>query len=61
MHHHPVDDALVDETAMVVLSDQRVLMGPLNLYDVYVPTDIIRKVAGFSGLHLALLERNASM
>jgi hypothetical protein len=61
MHHHPVEDALVDETAMVVLSDQKILMGPVNLYDVYIPTDVMRKIAGFSSLNLASSERNESM
>jgi hypothetical protein len=43
----------VDETAMVVLGDQKILMGPLNLYDVYVPTDCMRKLAGFGSLSVA--------
>lgn len=50
-HHHPDEDALVDETSMVVLGDRRILMGPLNLYDIYVPTDVMRKLAGFASLH----------
>jgi hypothetical protein len=50
MHHHSDEDALVDETAMVVLGDKKILMGPLNLYDVYVPTNSMRKLAGFSSL-----------
>src|SRR5690242_18977627 len=46
MHYHPADDALVDETAMVVLGDRQIRMGPLNPYYVYVPTNIMRKSAG---------------
>ena len=60
MHHHPVEDALVDETAMVVLSDQKILMGPLNLYEMYLPTDIMRKIAGFNGLRPMSPEWNES-
>lgn len=52
-HYHPTEDALVDETAMMVVDNQKILMGPLNLYDVYVPTDAIRELAGFSSLHPA--------
>jgi hypothetical protein len=49
-HYHPTEDALVDETAMMVVGDQKILMGPLNLHDVYVPTDTMRKLAEFSSL-----------
>jgi hypothetical protein len=50
MHHHLDEYAKVDETAMLVLGDQKILMGPLNLYDVYVATEHMRKLAGFSTL-----------
>jgi hypothetical protein len=50
MHHHSKNSAMVDETAMVVLGDQNILMGPLNLYDIYLPTNRMRKLAGFASL-----------
>ena len=51
MHSHPEYSVVLDETAMVVLGDQEILMGPLNLYDVYVPTAYMRTLAGFASLH----------
>jgi hypothetical protein len=54
IHHHSDEGALVDETAMVILGDQKILMGPLNLYDVYLPTDCMRSLAGFSSLQAVM-------
>ena len=51
MHSHPEYSAILDETAMIVLGDQKILMGPLNLYDIYIPTDHMRLLAGFASLH----------
>jgi hypothetical protein len=48
LHFH--DDCFTDETAMAVLGPDRILMGPLNLSDLYGPTDRMRKYAGFSAL-----------
>ena len=56
MHLHSGESALVDETGMIVLGDHKILMGPLNLHDVYVATDNMRKLAGFSSLHFAVRE-----
>jgi hypothetical protein len=53
MHSHAKESAILDETAMVVLGDQKILMGPLNLYDAYIPTDRMRKLAGFRSLRPA--------
>jgi hypothetical protein len=53
MHSHAKENAILDETAMAVLGDQKILMGPLNLYNVYVPTDRMRKLAGFRSLRPA--------
>jgi hypothetical protein len=50
LHRHTNESAILDETSMVVLGDQKILMGPLNLYDMYVPTDRMRKLAGFGTL-----------
>lgn len=50
MHRHGGNFAAVDETSMIVLGPQNILMGPLNLYDVYLATDRIRKIAGFASL-----------
>jgi hypothetical protein len=49
-HLHQTESASVDETAMVVLGPDKILMGPLNLVDLYGPTDRMRKHAGFSAL-----------
>jgi hypothetical protein len=51
MHKHPEDSAILDETSMVVFDDQKILMGPLNLYDIYIPTAHMRTLAGFASLH----------
>lgn len=48
MHHQ--DGGMLDETAMVVMGDRKILMGPLNLYDTYVPTARMRTLAGFASL-----------
>ena len=53
MHSHAKESAILDETAMIVLGDQKILMGPLNLYDAYIPTDRMRKLAGFRSLRPA--------
>ena len=50
MHLHAAESAMVDETGLVILGDQKVLMGPINLYDIYVATDSMRKLAGFHSL-----------
>lgn len=53
MHSRAKESAILDETAMIVLGDQKILMGPLNLYDAYIPTDRMRKLAGFRSLQPA--------
>lgn len=50
MHHHAVESALVDETALVILAAEKVLMGPLNLYTVYLTIDQMRQLAGIASL-----------
>ena len=41
---------MLDETAMMIESDNKILMGPLNLYDTYLPTARMRGLAGFASL-----------
>jgi hypothetical protein len=50
MHNHVDHRALVDDTALAILGATTILMGPLNLYDVYVSTDRMRRLAGFANL-----------
>jgi hypothetical protein len=64
LHSH--EGGFVDETAMVIDSPELVLMGPLNLFDLYGPTDRMRRLAGFMALRsgpfpasLGLLRRSS--
>jgi hypothetical protein len=50
MHNHAKKGTILDETSMIVLGEQEILMGPLNLYNIYTPTDRMRKLAGFASL-----------
>jgi hypothetical protein len=50
MHFHSDVDAALDETSLVILGDQKILMGPLNLYAVYLPVSRMRQLAGFQSL-----------
>ena len=51
LHFHDVaGGAFCDETAMTVLGSKDILMGGLNLFDLYGPTDRMRKLAGFFAL-----------
>jgi hypothetical protein len=50
LHFHELEDAMVDETALVVLGPERILIGPLNLCDIYRAVDRMRKLAGFAAL-----------
>jgi hypothetical protein len=50
MHHHEEEKALLDETSLIILGDAKILMGPLNLRDVYVVVDRMRQIAGFRTL-----------
>ena len=47
LHHHVEEEAILDETSMVIIGDKNILMGPINLYDAYVATDQLRKIAGW--------------
>ncbi len=48
MHHHEADSVLLDETSLVILGSDKILMGPINLADVFKCVESMRKVAGFS-------------
>jgi hypothetical protein len=48
---HSQEGGMLDETAMVIESDNKILMVPLNLYDTYLPTARMRGLAGFASLH----------
>lgn len=51
-HTHDFDEfsIKVDETSLSITSDTMINMGPLNLYDVYLSVEKMRKIAGFSSL-----------
>jgi hypothetical protein len=55
LHTHTEECAILDETSMIILGDKKILMGPLNLYDVYIPADRMRQLAGFKSLPAHLL------
>jgi hypothetical protein len=48
---HKQKGGTLDETALVVDGRQKILMGPLNLYNEYLAIDRTRKLAGFSALY----------
>ncbi len=50
MHLHVERDVALDETSLNILGEQEILMGPLNLYAVYMPVDRMRQNAGFGSL-----------
>ena len=50
LHHHRVESAMLDETSVVVLGDQKILMGPINLFEMYAPTNRMRTLAGYRNL-----------
>ena len=52
MCHHASDSVVCDETSLVILGPNRILMGPLNLWEVFEQIEAMRQTAGFSSLHL---------
>ncbi|WP_298358157.1 hypothetical protein [Rhodoblastus sp.] len=50
IHTHADESAVLDETSMITLGPQKILMGPVNLFDIYLPTDRMRGIAGFMSL-----------
>jgi hypothetical protein len=50
----------VDETAMYIGSADEILMGPINLCDVYRSVARTRELAGFASLHRAEVEGGSS-
>jgi hypothetical protein len=47
IHLHEADEVALDETALVFAGPERVLMGPINLFDFYPSANRIRSIAGF--------------
>jgi hypothetical protein len=47
---HLQDGGMLDETSLVVNGRDKILMGPLNLYDIYVAVARMRELAGFNAL-----------
>jgi hypothetical protein len=50
MHHHESESVVLDETSLVILSPDAILMGPLNLAEIIEPIERLRKLAGFHSL-----------
>lgn len=50
LHHHEDINGAADETSMIITAPNKIIMGPLNLYEVYVVVAEMRKVAGFHTL-----------
>ena len=51
LHSHERGLFKVDETSMIVQGHTKIILGPLNLCEIYPPTDRMRKLAGFSSLY----------
>jgi len=51
-YKHVIDNLnyMVDETSLIIRSDKEILKGPLNLYDVYISVNAMRRIAGYSSL-----------
>lgn len=47
IHTHELESATLDETSLIILGDQKILMGSLNLCDFYGPLNLMRALAGF--------------
>ncbi|MFF8800902.1 MULTISPECIES: hypothetical protein [unclassified Methylobacterium] len=53
LHLHAEFDAAVDETSIIALGPEQVLVGPLNIYNLYQTIARMRTVAGFAALRAA--------
>jgi hypothetical protein len=49
MHIH--EEAILDETSLMIYGPEEILMGPLILHAVYLATNRMRTLAGFSALY----------
>jgi hypothetical protein len=47
---HYQEGGLLDETALVIQGPHKILMGPLNLYTVFLAVQRMRGLAGFGAL-----------
>lgn len=50
MHEHKLEGVILDETSLIVLGPEKILMGPINLFDLYHATERMRELAGFKSL-----------
>jgi hypothetical protein len=50
MHAHDQHNSAADETSLIVLGPTTILMGPLNLWDIYQSVARMRAIAGFQAL-----------
>lgn len=50
MHQHESESVILDETSLIILDPNRILMGPLNLASVFEKIEAMRITAGFSAL-----------
>ncbi len=49
---HPQESGgMGDETSLTIDGRDKILMGPLNLYTIYLAVDRMRRFAGFTALH----------
>jgi hypothetical protein len=55
MHRHREHDVILDETSLVVIDSDHILMGKVNLYRLYLPTDRMRQLAGCENLSASKL------
>jgi hypothetical protein len=47
---HEAPNVALDETSLVINGDAEILMGELNLWDIYRPVAAMREKAGYSSL-----------
>jgi hypothetical protein len=50
IHTHRAGSFALDETSLMVLAPDRILMGPLNLSDIFANIEAMRQIAGFGAL-----------
>lgn len=51
MHAYYDGRLAIASTALAIIDNDKILVGPINLYEIYLPTNTLRKIAGFSSLH----------
>jgi hypothetical protein len=48
MHYHEADNAQIDETSLIILGPDKILIGPLNLVKIFHHIEVLRNKAGYS-------------